>query len=696
LLGRKLEEADVQRLEKAIEMAEVAYEGLYRKSGEPFITHPIEVAKIVASLKLDVDSLIAAILHDAIEDSNGRVTYEMIEGTFGRDVAVIVDGVTKVSKINAPVGNMEQKKKVETIQKMLFAMAEDVRVIFVKLADRLHNMRTIDYVEEEEKRRYKAMETLEVYAPIAHKLGINVIRSELEDLSFKVLHYDEYQKIKNLVAQKKVEREERLKSYIQQLQSALQEHNINAFVEGRYKHYYSIWDKMVRKGKEFNELYDLLGVRVIVKDVTTCYTAVGIVHSLWVPLPGRFKDYIATPKSNGYRSIHTTVITQFGEPLEVQIRDHEMHEEAEYGLIAHWAYKDAEGTVDVKQKWLVRLTEWRKELSQGYTSLDDLKRELQMSEVFVLTPKGEIIHLPYGATPIDFAYAVHTEVGHRYAGARVNNKIVPIDYQLNNGDVVEIITSKTSTGPSLDWLKYAKSPRTKAKIKRFFKEKEREQLLERGKDVLRRVAKKANLSIDELLQKPEMKKYQTLHQIDEEEFVIRLGDKSITQEELLVIIGYKEQQKKKIEQKKKKSPTSMVLVDGLETLDIIFAKCCNPIPGDNIVGVSSKRGLVIHRSNCKNVIGLGNDRKFPAFWRSDITSQFGVVVKMEIDRKERVPDILSKAMEKKIEVRNFKFETIDYDFVVISMNVAVKSLEEFKEIVDFFSSIPGVRKVVRS
>jgi len=696
LLGRKLEEADVQRLEKAIEMAEVAYEGLYRKSGEPFITHPIEVAKIVASLKLDVDSLIAAILHDAIEDSNGRVTYEMIEGTFGRDVSVIVDGVTKVSKINAPVGNIEQKKKVETIQKMLFAMAEDVRVIFVKLADRLHNMRTIDYVEEEEKRRYKAMETLEVYAPIAHKLGINVIRSELEDLSFKVLHYDEYQKIKNLVAQKKVEREERLKSYIQQLQSALQEHNINAFVEGRYKHYYSIWDKMVRKGKEFNELYDLLGVRVIVKDVTTCYTAVGIVHSLWVPLPGRFKDYIATPKSNGYRSIHTTVITQFGEPLEVQIRDHEMHEEAEYGLIAHWAYKDAEGTVDVKQKWLVRLTEWRKELSQGYTSLDDLKRELQMSEVFVLTPKGEIIHLPYGATPIDFAYAVHTEVGHRYAGARVNNKIVPIDYQLNNGDVVEIITSKTSTGPSLDWLKYAKSPRTKAKIKRFFKEKEREQLLERGKDVLRRVAKKANLSIDELLQKPEIKKYQTLHQIDEEEFVIRLGDKSITQEELLVIIGYKEQQKKKIEQKKKKSPTSMVLVDGLETLDIIFAKCCNPIPGDNIVGVSSKRGLVIHRSNCKNVIGLGNDRKFPAFWRSDITSQFGVVVKMEIDRKERVPDILSKAMEKKIEVRNFKFETIDYDFVVISMNVAVKSLEEFKEIVDFFSSIPGVRKVVRS
>lgn len=696
LLGRKLEEPAIQKLEKAIQLAEIAYEGLYRKSGEPFISHPIEVAKIVADLKLDVDSLVAAILHDAIEDSSGRVTYEMIEKEFGKDIALIVDGVTKVSRINAPVGNIEQKKKVETIQKMLFAMAEDVRVIFVKLADRLHNMRTIDFVEDEEKRRYKAMETLEVYAPIAHKLGINVIRSELEDLSFKVLHYDEYQRIKNLVAQKKVEREERLTNYIQQLQSALQEHDIDAFVEGRYKHYYSIWNKMIRKGRDFNELYDLLGMRIIVTDVTTCYTVVGIIHSLWVPLPGRFKDYIATPKSNGYRSIHTTVVTQFGEPLEIQIRDQQMHEEAEYGLIAHWAYKEGHGTIDMKQEWLVRLAEWRKELSQGYASLDDLKRELQMSEVFVLTPKGEIIHLPYGATPIDFAYAVHTEIGHHYGGARVNGKIVPIDHQLSNGDVVEIIVNKVSPGPSLDWLRYAKSPRTKAKIKRFFKEKEKEQLLERGKDVLRRVAKKINISIDELLQRQEIQKYQSMHQIDEEEFTTRLGDKSITQEELLIMLGYKEQQKKKVEQKKKRSPTSMVLVDGLETLDILFAKCCNPIPGDSIVGVSSKRGLVIHRSNCRNVIGVGNDRKFPALWRSDITSQFGVVLKMEIDRKERVPDILSRAIEQKIEVRNFKFETIDYDFVIISMNVAVRSLEEFKEVINFFSSIPGVRKVVRS
>uniref|UniRef100_A0A7C4VX05 Bifunctional (P)ppGpp synthetase/guanosine-3',5'-bis(Diphosphate) 3'-pyrophosphohydrolase n=1 Tax=Fervidobacterium pennivorans TaxID=93466 RepID=A0A7C4VX05_FERPE len=695
LLGRQITDKEKDVLYRAFDMAEVAYQGLYRKSGEPFITHPIEVAKIIASLKLDVDSVVAALLHDAIEDSEGRVTYEMIEKNFGKEIAQIVDGVTKVSRINAPVGNVEQKKKLETIQKMLFAMAEDIRVIFVKLADRLHNMRTIDFVEDEEKKRYKAMETLEVYAPIAHKLGINIIKSELEDLSFKVLHYDEYQKIKQLVAQKKVEREERLKSYIQQLQTAFQEHNIDALVEGRYKHYYSIWKKMIQKGKDFNELYDLMGLRAIVSDVTTCYTAVGVVHNLWVPLPGRFKDYIAAPKSNGYRSIHTTVITQFGEPLEIQIRDKHMHEEAEYGLIAHWAYKSGEGIVDIKQKWILRLAEWRKELSQGYASLEDLKKELQMSEVFVLTPKGEIIHLPYGATPIDFAYAIHTEIGHHFAGAKVNGKIVPIDYQLNNGDVVEIIVNKSSPGPSLDWLRYAKSPRTKAKIKRFFKEKEREQLIERGKDVLRRVAKKLNVSIEELLQKPEIKKYLTTHQIDEEEFIIRLGDKTITQEELMLIVGFKEQPKKKITTAKKKSPASLVIVDGLESLETLFAKCCNPIPGDKIVGVASKRGIVIHRSNCQNVVGLGPDRKFPALWRSDVTAQFGVLVRMELDKKERVPELLSKTMERKIEVKNFKFETIEDDFVIISLSVIVKSLDELEQIMDYFKSSPGVRKVVR-
>jgi len=696
LLEKKITNEDEQKIAQAIELAKIAYEGLYRKSGEPFISHPLEVAKIVASLKLDIESIIAAILHDAIEDSNGKVTYEMIEKQFGHDIALIVDGVTKVSRINAPVGNIEQRKKLETIQKMLFAMAEDVRVIFVKLADRLHNMRTIDFVEDVEKKKYKALETLEVYAPIAHKLGINVIKSELEDLSFKVLHYDEYQKIKQMIAQKKVEREERLKIYIQQLETALQEHNIKAEVEGRYKHYYSIWKKMIQKGKDFNELYDLMGLRAIVNDVTSCYTTIGIVHNLWVPLPGRFKDYIAAPKSNGYRSIHTTVITQFGEPLEVQIRDYQMHEEAEYGLIAHWAYKEGEPTVDIKQKWILRLAEWRKELSQGYASLDDLKKELQMSEVFVLTPKGEIIHLPYGATPIDFAYAVHTEIGHHFAGAKVNGKIVPIDYQLNNGDVVEIIVNKSSPGPSLDWLRYAKSPRTKAKIKRFFKEKEKEQLIERGKDVLRRIAKKLNISIEELLEKPEIKKYQTAHQIDEEEFIIRLGDKTLTQDDLLSILGIKEQQKKKTQTKKKKSTGSLVIVDGLEGLEILFAKCCNPIPGDKIVGVASKRGLVIHRSNCANVVNLGNDRKFLAVWRADINAQFNVLVKIELDRKERVPDLLSKAMEKKVEIRNFKFEIISDDYVIISLNVNVQSLEELEEIMKFFKSFPGIRKVVRS
>lgn len=696
LVERHFSDREQGLIVKAYELAQVAYEGLVRKSGDPFITHPIEVAKIVAWLKLDIESIVAALLHDAIEDSGGRVTLDTVEKHFGREVALIVDGVTKVSRINAPVGNVEQRKKVETIQKMLFAMAEDIRVIFVKLADRLHNMRTIDFVDDLEKKRYKAMETLEIYAPIAHKLGINVIKSELEDICFKVLYYDEFQKIKQLVSQKKVEREERIRTYVQQLQSALQEHNIVADVQGRYKHYYSIWRKMVERGKDFNELFDLMGLRAIVKEVTSCYTAVGIVHSLWVPLPGRFKDYIAAPKSNGYRSIHTTVVTQFGEPLEVQIRDEEMHQEAEYGLIAHWAYKQGESQVDVKQKWILRLSEWRKELAQGYASVEDLKRELQMSEVFVLTPKGEIVHLPFGATPIDFAYAIHTEVGHHYAGAKVNGRIVPIDYQLNNGDVVEIIVNKSSPGPSLDWLRYAKSPRTRVKIKKFFKEKEREQLIERGKDVLRQVAKRVNVSMEELLSRDEIRRYLAAHQIDEEEFIMRLGDKTVSVDELLVVLGLKEIQKKRLHHRRKSPPRALVSVDGIESLEIHFARCCNPIPGDRIIAISSKRGVTVHRVGCVNVAGVEPERRFRATWSANPNTEFMVNIKMELDRKERVPDVLSRAMEKKFEVRNFKFDEVSYDFTIVSLSVSVRSLEELESMMHFFNSLPGVRKVVRS
>ncbi|HBJ80267.1 RelA/SpoT family protein, partial [Pseudothermotoga sp.] len=447
LQGKFYSEDDKKLLAKAYDMASYAHENFYRESGEPFIAHPVEVCKILAQMNVDIQTLVAAMLHDAVEDSEGKVKIEDVEREFGKEISRIVDGVTKVSRLNTPVNMSDSKLKIETIQKMLFAMAEDIRVIFVKLGDRLHNMRTIDFVRDEQKRLYKARETLEIYAPIAHKMGIYSIKWELEDLAFKVLNRNEYNRIKNLVSEKKREREQRVKEYVEILQKALADNNIVARVEGRFKHYYGIWQKLKGKGKSFDEIYDLFGIRAIVKDVTTCYNVLGIVHSIWKPLPGRIKDYIAAPKSNGYRSLHTTVITGYGEPLEVQIRDEEMHTEAEYGLIAHWIYKDGIN-VRTMQKWVNQLLEWRRELTKDLSGLEEFKKELQMDEVFVFTPKGEVKHLPLGATPIDFAYTIHTDIGHRFAGAKVNGKMVPISSQLKNGDLVEIIVGKNSR-PSL-------------------------------------------------------------------------------------------------------------------------------------------------------------------------------------------------------------------------------------------------------
>ncbi|RDI92137.1 GTP pyrophosphokinase (ATP:GTP 3'-pyrophosphotransferase)(ppGpp synthetase I) ((P)ppGpp synthetase) [Thermosipho africanus Ob7] len=694
VLNKNLSNEEKEKIKKAIKLAEYGHKGYYRKSGEPFITHPIEVSKILASLKLDITTIISGILHDTVEDSQGKVTLKDIEEMFGKEVALIVDGVTKVSKINAPVGNIEQKKKSETIQKMLFAMAEDVRVIFVKLADRLHNMRTIQYVEDEEKKKYKALETLEVYAPIAHKLGIHVIKWELEDLSFKVLYPKEYYMIKELVAEKKKEREERTNEYVNQLKLALKENNINAKVEGRYKHYYSIWKKMKEKNKKFEEIYDLIGIRAIVKDVQTCYTALGVVHHIWVPLPGRFKDYIAAPKSNGYKSIHTTVVTQYGEPLEIQIRDEEMHNEAEYGLIAHWIYK--EKSVDLKQKWLLQLLDWRKELLQGSTNLSELKNELQLDEVFVLTPKGEIIHMPLGSTVIDFAYAIHTEIGHHFAGAKVNGKIVPINYKLKNGDVVEILVNKSSKGPSLSWIKYAKSPRTKAKIRRFFREKEKEKLIESGKDVIRKLSKRLNISIEKLLEHEKVNEFIKNHNLSIDEFYTRIGEGSITFNDLLELIENKPEKNYKKKTKNSKKIKNAVEIDGISNIDIHIAKCCMPVPGDEIVGVASRRGITIHRINCKNIRDIDEDRLFKAKWLSDESNEFSTNLEIEFDKNERLAEIMNLLVSKNINVKSFKLnESKNWNSVFAHLTIVVKSLNELNDIISQLNKKSGILRVRR-
>lgn len=454
-----------------------------------------------------------------------------------------------------------------------------------------------------------------------------------------MLYPEEYYKIKELVAEKRKEREKRTNEYISLLKSALEEHKIKAIVEGRYKHYYSIWKKMKEKEKKFEEIYDLIALRVIVKDVTTCYTVLGIVHNIWKPLPGRFKDYIAAPKSNGYRSLHTAVITGYGEPLEIQIRDEEMHREAEYGLIAHWIYKEKPDLKTAKE-WIERLLDWRKELAQGFTEFEDIKKELQMDEVFVFTPKGDIIHLPKGSTPIDFAYAIHTEIGHHYSGAKVNGKIVPIDYQLRNGDVVEIIVNKNSPGPSVDWLKYAKTHSARAKIRRFLKEKLAPELVERGKEVLRKICRKLGKSFEEVMQTEGIKKYLNAYQ--EKDFFMRIGEGSITTQDLIEAILGKKIVVKKRSTKKKVKMQNLVKVDGIDSIEFHIAKCCHPIMGDPIVAVVSKRGMTIHRRDCRNLKNMSQDRIFSAEWNLETSEMFDAHIRVVLDSEKNLPSLIDR------------------------------------------------------
>jgi len=679
-LAGKFSEEDLKLLAKAYTVALYAHENYYRDSGEPFIAHPVEVCKILAQMNVDIQTLVSAMLHDAVEDSDGKVKIEDVEREFGKQIARIVDGVTKVSRLNAPVGTTDSKLKLETIQKMLFAMAEDIRVIFVKLADRLHNMRTIEFVRDEAKKIYKAKETLEIYAPIAHKMGIYSMKWELEDLAFKVLNRNEYNRIKSLVAEKKKEREQRIKEYVQTLEKALRDNEIDGYVEGRFKHYYGIWQKLREKGKSFNEIYDLFGIRAIVNDVPTCYSVLGVVHSIWKPLPGRIKDYIASPKSNGYRSLHTTVITGYGEPLEVQIRDKEMHAEAEYGLIAHWIYKNG---VNVKtmQKWVSQLLEWRKELTRDLSGLEEFKKELQMDEVFVFTPKGEVKHLPAGATPIDFAYSIHTDIGHRFAGAKVNGKLVPVSYLLKNGDLVEIIVGKTAK-PSLDWLKYAKSPRTKAKIRKYFREQLQNELMERGKDVFRRVSKRLSKSMEEIMGSELVKKYLQNQGISEEEFYSRIGEGTITYGELINLLTplvEKTQPKAQEEKRKPRSLLSTIEVSGLKNIEIHMGKCCGPVFGDEIIGVIGKRGLTIHRVNCSNIKHVETDRIFEARWNKDVQSKYETTLRVTTREKADVGMFVQLLENKGISVLGVPFMTSRKSYSIISLSILVSDLRQLEE-----------------
>ena len=655
---------DEAKLAKAFKFASEAHKGVCRKSGEPYIIHPVEVAIILADLRMDVETLIAALLHDTVEDTD--VTDEIVTAEFGEHVDQLVDGVTKITRIE--VDNLSDKQAA-TIRKMFVAMSRDIRVIVIKLADRLHNMRTLAALAED-RRIFKSRETLEIYAPIAHRLGINSIKWELEDLSFYYLEPNKYKQVARMVMESRAEREAYLEKVLTILRGEMDRVSIQAQVMGRPKHLYSIYQKMTKKGKGFSEIYDLIAVRLIVKTVKDCYSALGAVHTLWHPMPGRFKDYIAMPKFNMYQSLHTTVIGPEGNPLEVQIRTEEMHRMDEYGVAAHWRYKEGAGkrgdeALDQQLAWLREAVDWQDETSDSREFLKDLKVDLAPNEVFVFTPKGEAMSLRAGSTPVDFAYSIHTEVGNHCVGAKVNNMIVPLTYELQTGDRVEILTQK-SASPSRDWLNYVKTPSARSKIRSYFSKVSRSDDLQEGRDKLTREMRKHGLGISSANAMRAMRVVaEHMGYKDSDDMLVNIGtgressqhvanrllkilvDKGKEQDEGSQLVagamstGKMPPMLTTVRQPKKHETHSSngVVVKGVDDVLVRLSRCCNPVPGDEILGfVTRGRGVSVHRADCPNAVDLKKDpdRIIDVSWESEPAPNTSYQVEVLVEALDRM------------------------------------------------------------
>ena len=665
-------EIDRGRVQDAFVFACEHHAAQRRKSGEEFIVHPVGVARICASMRLDTETLCAALLHDTVEDTSASI--EEVRERFGEEIAGVVDGVTKLKGITF---QSRDEAQANNYRKMMVAMATDVRVILIKLADRLHNMRTIEAMPKN-KQIEKARETLDIYAPLAHRLGIHAIKWELEDLAFATLHPRKYQEIKSLVAQQRDERERYVSEAGEYLRSELGDVGIEAQIAGRAKHFYSIYSKMTKKGREFNEIYDLTAMRVIVESVKDCYGTVGVIHSLWKPLPGRFKDFIAMPKVNMYQSLHTTVIGPEGRPLEIQIRTHEMHEMAEFGVAAHWVYKDEEegpgptqprstgwpgGSEDAKLKWLRSMLDWQKDLSDPQEFMETLRTDLFEEEVYVFTPKGEVKSLAAGATPLDFAYEVHTEIGHRCVGARVNGKIVPLHYELASGDIVEILTAKRERGPSRDWLALVKTTRARNKIKAWFKAESRVDTEHQGRELLQEHLRKQGLPAQKITGSALLA--DVIREVGyrkADDFYIALGAAKISPK---LVVNKVLQRLKQGESadgpdtdadllrvgrpRRKPSKSSEqygIRVEGVDDVMLRLAKCCRPVPGDEIVGyISLGRGITIHRADCPNTALLRKnpDRFTNVAWEGDQSTSFVVEIQIDAWDRHRLLEDLSRS-----------------------------------------------------
>ena len=662
--------ADLSVLERAFNVAEEAHRGQVRKSGDPYITHPLAVTRILAELGIGVSSLAAALLHDTVEDT--PYTLDSLRRDFGDEIAMLVDGVTKLDKVK-----FGENAQAETVRKMVVAMSKDVRVLVIKLADRLHNARTWQFMPVE-KAKKKAQETLEIYAPLAHRLGISAIKWELEDISFSVLYPKVYEEIVNLVRQRSPKREEFIEQVIGAIESDMRENKIRGRVAGRPKQYYSIYQKMVTRGKEFDDIYDLVGIRVITADLRDCYGILGAIHARWSPVPGRFKDYIAMPKFNLYQSLHTTVIGPSGRSIEIQIRTQEMHQRAEYGVAAHWKYKEAATAKGVSSTeedlaWLKHLSDWQAETQDPSEFLDALRFEIGAKEVYVFTPKGRVIGLPAGGTPVDFAYAVHTEVGHRTMGAKVNGRLVPLETALQSGDVVEIFTSKSpDAGPSQDWLNFVKSQRAKAKIKQWVAAGRREDAMESGKEAIAKALRKANLPLKSLLAGDALQQVAAdLHFPEIGALYAAVGESHISAQsvvEKLQLALHDDDEAEAVFQvptspsrATNRIGSSGVLVNGDLDVMVKLARCCTPVPGDQIVGwVTRGSGVSVHRADCRNVAQLAGEpeRMMPVSWAEQTKALFLVQIQIEaLDRNGLLSDVTRVLAEHHVNILSASVST---------------------------------------
>ena len=643
--------ADLDELVAAYRFAEASHEGQKRKSGEDFVEHPLAVAGILADLRLDTTTLEAALLHDTVEDTD--VTIEVIDDEFGEEVARIVDGLTKLDRFKF---RSKEQQQAENVRKMIVAMAGDIRVLLIKLADRLHNMRTLSALPAP-KQRAIATETLEIYAPLANRLGVQEIKWELEDLSFKYLHAGPYREIASLVAARRDERTAMIEDVTTSLRTKLKELGIKADVDGRPKHLYSIYEKMVIRGKEFNEIFDLVGVRVQVESLRDCYAALGAVHALWKPIPGRFKDYIAMPKSNMYQSLHTTVVGPAGKPLEIQIRTRDMHRTAQFGIAAHWRYK--EGSKQAKEAadlaWLGQMMDWLKDMADPREFMEGLRIDLSGGRVFVFTPKGDVVNLPQGATPVDFAYAIHTDVGHRTIGAKVGGKLVPLDYELRTGDAVDVLTSKAQgEGPSQDWLQFVTTPRARNKIRQWFARGRREDALEHGKDALQRLMRKQNLPIKRLATEEVLTHVaEEMKYPDLESLYVALGEGHVSPQSVVARMtrSLSDAPEDDVTEVPLARPVRIrpseigqgVVVKGLPDVWVRLGRCCTPVPGDEIVGfVTRGQGVSVHRTDCPNVASLEQEpeRMIEVTWAEGKPTTFTVAIQVEaLDRVRLLSDV---------------------------------------------------------